>query len=81
MASNDNMELPHELSKPYRLWRVNGNNEFVSIIAEADAFEELKRVRRRPNWRYQATRKGMPVNIETGFPILTLPGQDLTLQE
>jgi hypothetical protein len=81
MASNDNMEARRELSKPYRLWHVNGNNEFVAVVAEADAFEDLKKVRRRPDWRYQATRNGMPVNVETGFPILTLPGQDLTLQD
>jgi len=81
MASNDNMELRHELSKPFRLWHVDANNEFVAVIAEADAFDDLKKVRRRPDWRYQATRNGMPVDIETGFPILTLPGQDLTLQE
>jgi hypothetical protein len=81
MASNDNMEARRELSKSYRLWHVNGNNEFVAVVAEADAFEDLKKVRRRPDWRYQATRNGMPVNVETGFPILTLPGQDLTLQD
>ena len=81
MASNDNMEPGRDLSKPYRLWHVDGNNEFVAVIAEADAFDQLKKVRRRADWRYQATRNGIPVNIETGFPILTLPGQDLTLQE
>jgi hypothetical protein len=64
--------------KQYRLWHVDGQSEFVAVVAEADTFEELKVVRRRPDWRYQAMRDGMPIDEETGFPILTLPGQDLT---
>jgi hypothetical protein len=70
-----------QTSKQYRLWHVNGQSEFVAVVAEADTFEELKTVRRRPDWRYQVTRDGMPIDDETGFPILTLPGQDLTAKE
>jgi hypothetical protein len=79
MATNDDMEREGALSKAYRLWRVDGSNEFVAVVAEADAFEEIRKVRRRADWRYQATRNGMPIDANTGFPILTLPGQDLTL--
>jgi hypothetical protein len=68
-------------SKQFRLWHVNGASEFVAVVAEAETFEEIRAVRRRPDWRYQATRDGMPVDDETGFPILTLPGQDLTAKE
>ncbi len=81
MAINDDMEREGALAKPYRLWRVDGRNEFVAIVAEADAFAEIEKVRRRADWRYQVTRDGMPVDAETGYPILTLPGQDLTAQE
>ena len=81
MATNDDMEREGALTKAYRLWRVDGMNEFVAVVAEADAFEEIKRVRRRADWRYQATRNGRLIDVDTGFPILTLPGQDLTLRE
>ncbi|MGA2045729.1 MAG: hypothetical protein ABSG83_20460 [Roseiarcus sp.] len=67
--------------KPFRLWHVDGQNEFVAIVAEADTFEAIRRVRRRPDWRYQITRKGAPIDRGTGFPILRLPGQDLTKPE
>jgi hypothetical protein len=66
-------------AKRYRLWHVSGQSEFVAVVAEVDTFGEL--VRRRQDWRYQATRDGMPIDEETGFPILTLPGQDLTAKE
>ena len=68
-------------AKRYRLWHVGRQSEFVAIVAEADTFEEIKAVRRRAEWRYQTTRDGMPVDDETGSPILTLPGQDLTAKE
>ena len=68
-------------AKQYRLWRVDGQSEFVAVVAEADTSEELQAVRRRADWRYQAMRDEMPIDEETGFPILTLPGQDLTANE
>jgi hypothetical protein len=77
----DSDQDPNQTSKQYRLWHVNGQSEFVAMVAEADTFEQLKTVRRRPDWRYQVTRAGMPIDDETGFPILTLPGQDLTAKE
>lgn len=67
-------------TKAYRLWRVAGESEFVAAVAEADTFEEIIKVRRRAGWRYQITRHGAPVD-EKGYPILTLPGQDLTAKE
>jgi hypothetical protein len=67
-------------AKAYRLWRVAGQSEFVAAVAEADTFEEIKRVRRRLDWRYQITHHGAPID-EKGYPILTLPGQDLTSKE
>jgi hypothetical protein len=67
--------------KPFRLWHVDGQNEFVAVVAEADSFEEIRKVRRRPDWRYQITRDGTTIDHETGFPILRLPGQDLTKPE
>jgi hypothetical protein len=51
------------------------------MVAEADTSEQLKTLRRRPDWRYQVTRAGMPIGDESGFPILTLPAQDLTAKE
>jgi hypothetical protein len=81
VTGRDEMEWEGELSKPYRLWHVSGQNEFVAVVAQGDTFEEIKNVRRRPDWRYQATRNGKPINEKTGFPILTLPGQDLTQPE
>jgi len=69
-----------ETAKAYRLWRVARQGEFVAVVAEADTFEEIKRVRRRADWRYQMTRRGAPID-ERGYPILTLPGQDLTAKE
>jgi hypothetical protein len=67
--------------KAFRLWHVDGQNEFVAVVAEADTFEAIRRVRRRPDWRYQITREGAPIDRGTGFPILRLPGQDLTKPE
>ena len=66
------------LAKDFRLWHVNPHNEFVAVVAEADSFEEIRKVRRRKDWRYQITRKGRPIDLQTGFPILRLPGEDLT---
>jgi hypothetical protein len=68
------------VAKPYRLWHVTGPSEFVAAVAEADTLEEIQKVRRRDDWRYQLTRNGAPID-ENGFPILTLPGQDLTAKE
>jgi hypothetical protein len=81
MMPDDDLELEGELSKPYRLWHVTGHNEFVAVVAEADRFDEIKKVRRRLDWRYQVTRNGMPIDANTGYPILTLPDQDLTLPD
>ena len=38
------MALKGELSKSYRLWHVTGHNEFVAVVAEADRFDEIKKV-------------------------------------
>jgi hypothetical protein len=81
MATAEQTKPGSEPAKPYRLWHVSGQSEFVAVVAEADTFEEIKKVRRRSDWRYQATRDGMPIDEATGFPILTLPGQDLTDKE
>jgi hypothetical protein len=67
-----------EVPKPYLLWHVQGRSEFVAVVAEAPTFEDIKRVRRRPDWRYRITRNGALIDEITGFPALTLPGQDLT---
>jgi hypothetical protein len=75
MTSDDLNATP----KTYRLWHVDGNNEFVAVVAEADSFEEIRKVRRRADWRYQITCDGNPID-DNGFPILQEPGQDLTKQ-
>jgi hypothetical protein len=67
-------------SRAYRLWHVGSNNEFIAVVAEADSFDEIRKVRRRADWRYQITCDGKPID-ETGFPILQEPGQDLTKKE
>jgi hypothetical protein len=66
--------------KPFRLWHVSRRNEFVRMVAEADTLEGLKNIWRRKEWRYQITHNGTPID-ESGFPILRLPGQDLTEKE
>jgi hypothetical protein len=66
--------------KTYRLWHVDSHNEVVAVVAEADSFEEIRKVRRRTDWRYQITCDGKPVD-DRGFPILQEPGQDLTKKE
>jgi hypothetical protein len=81
MASDDPTDTFGEAPKSYRLWHVDRASEFVAVVAEADSFEEIKKVRRRRDWRYQVTRNGKPIDDKTGFPILRLPGQDLTLPE
>jgi hypothetical protein len=73
MTSDDLDATP----KTYRLWHVDGDNEFVAAVAEADSFEEIRKVRRRTDWRYQITCDGKPVD-DRGFLILQEPGQDLT---
>jgi hypothetical protein len=81
MTRDDPTIFPGEPSKPFRLWHVDGASEFVAVVAEADSFAEIKKVRRRRDWRYQVTHDGRPIDDRTGFPILRLPGQDLTLPE
>jgi len=80
MAIIWDIEAEGASAKPYRLWHVSGPNEFVAVVAAADSFDEIRQVRRRADWRYQITRDGAPV-ADSGFPILRLPGQDLTAQE
>jgi hypothetical protein len=65
------MSLIHsdDMPKSYRLWHVEGHNEFVAAVAEADSFKEIRQVSRRPDWRYQITCAGRPLD-DTGFPIL-----------
>jgi hypothetical protein len=65
------------MTMPYRLWQVDGQNEFVGVVAEANSFDEIIKVMRRPDWRYQITYDGRPID-DKGFPILQEPGQDLT---
>jgi hypothetical protein len=50
------------------------------VVAEAESFAEIIKVRRRADWRYQTTCDGKPID-EKGFPILQEPGQDLTKKE
>jgi hypothetical protein len=68
-------------AKMFRLWHVQGTGEFVAFVAEADTFEEIKKVRRRSDWRYQITRNGAPIDDFNGFPLLRLPGEDLAAPE
>jgi hypothetical protein len=58
--------------KPYRLWRVEGRIEFVGVVAEAASFDEIIKVNRRADWRYQITCDGRPIDYK-GFPILQEP--------
>jgi hypothetical protein len=80
MPKNEHKEGDATNPKPYRLWHVDGWGEFVAMVAEADTVDEIKKVRRRLDWRYQITRNGTPVD-ETGSPILQAPGQSLTAKE
>ena len=73
MISSDLNAIP----QIFRLWHVDGRNEFVAVVAEADSFEVIQKIRRRADWRYQLTCNGKPVD-DRGFPILQEPGQDLT---
>jgi hypothetical protein len=68
-------------AKSFRLWHVQGSGEFVAFVAEADSFEEIKRVRRRDDWRYRITRDGAPIDDFSGFPLLRLPGEDVSAPE
>jgi hypothetical protein len=77
MSKGKKSRPPAHAAKSFRLWHVGAEREFVAMVAEAETFEEIKKVRRRSDWRYQITRDGMPID-EAGFPILTLPDQDLT---
>jgi hypothetical protein len=81
VATNEEMEIEGSREKPYRLWHVTGRGEFVAAVAEADTFEEINKIRRRADWRYQITRQGRPIDQKTGYPLLLEPGQDLTLQD
>jgi hypothetical protein len=73
-------KVPDSSAKAFRLWHVTRLNEFVRIVAEADTLEALSSVWKRREWLYQITHNGTPID-ENGFPILRLPGQDLTKRE
>jgi hypothetical protein len=81
MTADEGTKIEEEGAKPYRLWHVTGRSEFVAVVAEAETFQEIKKVRRRQDWRYQITRNGQPIDEKTGFPLLLSPGQDLTSQD
>lgn len=66
------------ISRPYLLWHVQGQNEFVAVVGEAETFDKIRKIRRREDWRYQITRNGALIDEATGFPAMTLPGQNLT---
>jgi hypothetical protein len=56
-------EIEGAPAKPYRLCRVTEKGEFVSIVAEANTFEELTKVhKRRPDWHYKTFYKRMPID-------------------
>jgi hypothetical protein len=74
------MSSEDTLPETYRLWHVGAENEFIAVVAEAGSFNEIIKVGRRPDWRYQITCAGRPVD-DNGFPILQEPGQDLTKKE
>jgi hypothetical protein len=67
--------------KSFRLWHVQGTGEFVAFVAEADTFEEIKKIRRRADWRYQITHNGSPIDDIGGYPLLRLPGDDVAAPE
>jgi hypothetical protein len=77
---DDELRDQNDVPKPYRLWHVDAQNEFVAVVAEAESFQEIIKVRRRADWRYQITCEGKPID-DRGFPILQEPGQDLTKKE
>lgn len=78
MSINNNL-YDGSLSKSYILWHVGGPNEFVAAVAEADSFDEIIKVRKRLDWRYQITKDGNPVSFRVGLPLAVALGQDLTL--
>jgi hypothetical protein len=80
MKKNNRTRRGAQEAKSFRLWHVRGRGEFIAIVAEAGTFEEIKKVRRRVDWRYQITRDGLPID-EAGFPVLSLPGEDIIPQE
>ena len=81
MPATDDLKVEGAPPKLFRLWHVTGQNEFVAVVAEADTLEEIRKVRRRLDWRYQTTRNGMAIDESTGYPILQSPGQDLTAKD
>jgi hypothetical protein len=80
MKKNNRARLSAREANSFRLCHVQGPGEFIAIVAEAGTFEEIKKVRRCADWRYQITRDGMPID-EAGFPVLSLPGEDIIPQE
>jgi hypothetical protein len=80
MSERDETKVEFDPPRPYRLWHVEAENEFVAVVAEADSFTEIMKVRRRADWRYQITCDGKPID-EKGFPFLQEPGQDLTKKD
>jgi hypothetical protein len=81
MAADEPTKFEGAGAKSYRLWHVSGRSEFVAVVAEAETFQEIRKVRKRQDWRYQITRDGKPIDEKTGFPLLLSPGQDLTSQD
>jgi hypothetical protein len=79
MAINNHLE-DGAMSKPFVLWHVGSPYEFIAAVAEADTLDELGRVRKRADWRYQITHNGLPLSGKTGLPLATQLGQDLTVR-
>jgi hypothetical protein len=77
VAINNHLE-ERATTKPFVLWHVGSPYEFVAAVAEADTFDEISSVRRRPDWRYQITHNGKPVSGRLALPLATALGQDLT---
>jgi hypothetical protein len=78
VAINNHLE-EGATTKPFVLWHVGSPYEFVAAVAEADTFDEISRVRRRPDWRYQITHNGAPASGKLGFPLAIALSQDLTV--
>ena len=47
-----NLSIPGEPSKPFQLWRVDGDGNQIERVGEYDTLEEMRAVPRRLDWYY-----------------------------
>jgi hypothetical protein len=81
MAINEDMESDTAFVMPFRLWRVDARDQYITVVAEADTIEEIISIQRRPDWRFQITCYGFPLYEQSDALLAQFPRPKIVFRE